>query len=438
MIIHTVQPDESLQQIAEMYQISVNRLLRDNHLPPYYEINAGHSLIITTPSKAYQVQENDTLTVIADAHKVPLLQIIRNNPFLSERESLYVGDELAIQFKQDRKIKIIGYAFSHINLSLLKKSLPYLTYLSIINYSITPEGDMYDVHDSRIIELAKAYGVAPIMMISSLPVHGKGNPEINHAIFANPQTQKKLIDKILHTVVSKGFHGVNLGFQTFYDEDLPLYINFIANLTEQLNKLGHETFVTLIPSTYENSSEMPNNFAYLKVIGEVSNHVILLSYQWPGAFIPTVAKTTVDFLREKLEYIITQIPPEKIFIGLTIIAYDWELPYVDGKTHGSAMKNMDALNLANQIGAVITYDEATQTPYFYYNNSGVNHFVWFKDARSFQALINLVTEFNLNGLAIWNIMYFTPLTWQIINSHFEIETILGVTPQADVLFDPCC
>ncbi len=438
MIIHTVQPDESLQQIAKMYQIPVHKLLRDNHLPPYYQTNPGHSLIITTPSKTYQVKENDTLAVIADAHEVSLLQIIRSNPFLTEREFLYVGDELAIHFKQDRKIKVIGYAFSHISLSLLKKALPYLTYLSIINYSITPEGDIYDVHDSRILELAKAYGVAPIMMISSLPVHGKGNPDINHAIFSNPQTQKKLVSKILNLVITKGFHGVNLGFQSFYNEDLPFYINFIAILTEKLNKLGHETFVTLIPSTYENSSEVFNNTTYLKVIGEVANYVILLSYQWPGAFISTVAKTTVEYLREKLDYIVTQIPPEKIFIGLTVIAYDWELPYIDGKTHGSAMKNMDAMNLANQHGAIITYDESTQTPHFYYNNSGVDHLVWYKDARSIQALINLVTQYNLNGLAIWNIMYFTPLTWLIIHSHFEIETILGVTPQADVLFDPCC
>jgi spore germination protein len=421
-----------------MYQIPASRLIRDNNLSPNHQTNAGYSLIITDPSQTYLVKEDDTLSGIADAHGVTLLHLMRNNPFLSERETLSVGDELVIHFNQDRTIKVIGYAFSHISLTLLKKSLPYLTYLSIINYSVTPEGELHDVHDSTIIELAKAYGVAPIMMISSLPVRGKGNPEINHAIFANPQIQEKLIEKILKVVISKGFHGVNLGFQTFIDEDLPLYINFISKLTEQLNKIGLETFVTLIPSTYRSSPELPDNSAYLRLIGEVSNYVILLAYQWPGAFIPTVAKTTVDFLRNKLDFIVTQIPPEKIFIGLTVIAYDWELPYVDGKTHGSAMKNMDALTFANQISALISYDESTQTPYFYYNISGIDHFVWFKDARSIQAIINLVTQYNLNGLAVWNIMYYAPLTWLILNSHYEIETILGVTPQENVIFDPCC
>jgi spore germination protein len=202
--------------------------------------------------------------------------------------------------------------------------------------------------------------------------------------------------------------------------------------------MGRETFVTLIPSTYRSSPELPDNSAYLRLIGEVSNHVILLAYQWPGAFIPTVAKTTVDFLRNRLDFIVTQIPPKKIFIGLTVIAYDWELPYVDGKTHGSAMKNMDALTFANQISALISYDDATQTPYFYYSISGIDHFVWFKDARSIQAIINLVTQYNLNGVAVWNIMYYAPLTWLILNSHYEIETILGVTPQENVIFDPCC
>lgn len=101
-----------------------------------------------------------------------------------------------------------------------------------------------------------------------------------------------------------------------------------------------------------------------------------------------------------------QIPPEKIFLGLTRIAYDWELPYVEGETSGSALTNLDAINLANQTGSVINYDETTKTPYFYYNTSGVEHFVWYKDARTIDALLELVVSKGLKGLSIWNLMYY--------------------------------
>ncbi|MDF2510780.1 MAG: Peptidoglycan-binding lysin domain protein [Herbinix sp.] len=422
MRIHTVQPDETIYTIAEDYQIPVERLLKDNNLPPNYRLNDGQSLIITYPEKTYLVQDGDTLQSIADANEISVKQLLRNNPHLSDRDYLYIGEEIVLSYPQQQDIKVIGYAFSYIHKNILIKSLPFLTYLTIINYRVLADGSILSVNDTEVLELAKEYGVAPIMMLSSIDEQGRSSYGVNHTLLNNYEARSLLIGNVLNILNEKGFIGIDIGFQAILPEDIPVYIEFIRIMTYSLNQEGYEVFVTLVPSTFGYISGIQNDIPYFSQIGEIANHVILISYQWATAFIPTVAQTTVNFLRDYLNYVLTQIPPEKIFIGLTRLAYDWELPYIEGETtgRGNVLTNADALTLANQTNAEINYDDKTQTPYFHYNITGVDHFVWFKDARSVNAIISLVNEYNLEGIAIWNIMYYAPQTWLVLNSQYNI------------------
>ncbi len=424
MKIHTVSQNDTVFTIADTYNIPLTRLLRDNDLPQDYTLSTGQSLIITNPYITYIVQEGDTLSGIARSFEVSEIQLLRNNPQLMDREFLYLGEELVIRYEHRDTIQVNGYAFASISNKVLLKSLPYLTYLTIISYMVSADGSISTVNDSEIIELAKLYRVAPVMMISSITEDGVGSYGTNHAILISQEIQERLINNILTVLREKGLFGVNLGFQSILTEDLPSYIDFVTRVTTRLNSEGYQVFVTLVPSTYGYISGINMEIPYFEQIGQATNYVILMSYQWSKEFMPTVAQTTVNFLSNYLYYVMNRIPPQKIFLGLTRIAYDWELPYVEGKTIGTALTNVDAINLANQTGAVIQYDEVTQTPYFNYNTTGVEHFVWFKDARSIKAIVDLVIENDLKGISIWNVMYFAPQTWLILNTQYEIENVI--------------
>jgi spore germination protein len=90
------------------------------------------------------------------------------------------------------------------------------------------------------------------------------------------------------------------------------------------------------------------------------------------------------------------------------------------------MTNTGASNLAKQVGTPISFDDITYAPYFYYNSlAGVQHFVWYKDATSIDSILKLVYEYGLKGLGVWNIMYFSLRIWLIINSQYDIESVLN-------------
>ena len=70
----------------------------------------------------------------------------------------------------------------------------------------------------------------------------------------------------------------------------------------------------------------------------------------------------------------------------------------------------------------IEYDETAQAPYFYYTDSqGVQHAVWFEDARSLSAKLRLLAEFRLFGAGFWNLMRPFPQGWVTLESLFQIR-----------------
>lgn len=422
MIIHVVQPGETVFTIAQKYNIPARRLEQDNDLPSNNILNVGQALMILYPLETYIVQEGDTLSSIAESQGISLWQLLRNNPSLSSSvSSLYPGEELVINYEtSDKKIQVNGYTSTYISREVLLMTLPFLTYITIYNFKLTPAGNFVDINDSEIIQLAAIYGVKPIMFLSSTTDQGKGSYGTTHLILNNIEIQDILINNIIIKLKSKGYYGLNLAFHSIIPDDMENHITFIAKVTERLNREGFQVFVSLTPSTLTDTT-LQNN--YYAAIGAATNNVVLMTYLWASAEIAQVSETTVNYLRQYLDYVVTQIPPEKIFIGLIRIAYDWELPYVPNDSIGRSLTHSDVIRQANQLDTTILFDEESQTPYFYYNDSGIEHYVWFKDARSTSAILNLVDYYGLKGIAIWNIMYYYPPTWLPINTNYVIDKI---------------
>lgn len=424
MIIHVVQPGENIYKIAKRYGITVEKLISDNGLQKPYNLVTGEALLILIPLVTHIVQEGDTLSGIANFYGITVTQLLRNNPFLSNREYIYPGESIVIYYSNEKagKISTYGYAYPHIGSDVLRMTLPYLTYITVYSYTFTDDGSINDIDDQNIIEIAKNYHVAPIMMLN--PENDRDDIIINtmNSLLANKKSQVKLFDNVLNILREKGYYGVNLNVPYIHPPYRDIYVDFMIKFSSLLKNEGYSlVFNTLSLSSFEiMTGKIYKEFDYASFVQYIDG-LFLMSYEWGNYVgIPTCV-ISFDKIREIIIYMNKIYPSDTIYLGIPILGYIWELPFILGVSKGIAVTSNAAIELAKSLDTAINYDYETETAYFDYIRRDREYTVRFRDIRSINDYMNLVNELGLTGVSIWNIMQFFPQLWLAINALYDIN-----------------
>lgn len=424
MVIHVVQQGETLESIADYYGIPVTRLRVDNGLRENQGLVIGQSIVIAVPEVVYTVKDGDTLTKIAEVFQVSVMQLLQNNPFLADREYIYPGEEIVISYPHRGSVTIHGNTNPNIDSGILRKTLPYLTYLSILNYTATKEGEIITYFDdTQVVEIAKEYGVMPLLLLTTLTIRGEANIGIEYDLLLNSNYQNRYIDNLLVIIKQKGYQGVNISFQYINVSNIYWYNTFFKLISDRLNSEGFYVFITINPNFSNITGEVDFERVDYSILNEYAQNIIFMSYQWATNINPPSPISSIYKMDVFLSYVDTFISPDKIIIGIPTIGYKWELPFLPGFSSINAISFEGAVELAEVHGAVIQFDELSQTPYFIYYENKIQYIVWFIDSRSINALLDLVVKYGLHGSGIWNITLYNPQLWLVINSQFDIVKV---------------
>ncbi len=429
MDIYVVQPGDTIVSIANKFGIPVYQLIQDNGLENTINLANGQAIVITYPTKTHIVQEGDTLSSIAQMYGITLLQLLRNNSFLSDREYIYPGETLVISYDTQGKLVTNGYAYPFINEKTLIKVLPYLTYLSIFNYRVIEAGEVIKFNnDIPLIEAAITFGTIPLLMISAMSPQGEVDIEMIYELLLNEDYQNKLISNMITLLRTTKYQGVNIMISTMNEINQELYFSFLSRASQLLAQENYLIFYTINPNLrYENNEIKFERIDYSKISPNIDGFTFF-QYVWGKKTGPPAPVNSNALINAFLEHIVTLIPPELVSVGEPLIGYDWELPYIPGRTSINSVTINTAIQIAYDADANIEFDPISQTPYFHYQFSfsatPINHIVWFIDPRSINALNKLIDKYHLQGSGIWNIMiYYQPL-WSILNSQYELVKLI--------------
>lgn len=374
----------------------------------------------------YIVKEGDTITHIANEFQVSADAIIYDNqiPFpyrLAIGQALFIADA---NVKARSYVSVNGYAYPFISEWVLEQTLPYLTELSIFSYGFTEEGDLLPpiLEDQWMITEAYRYNVKPILTLTPFGADGMFNNQLIHAVVNNEAAKDRLILQLQETLYGKGFAGVDIDFEYILREDRGAFTAFVELISEILGAEGYQVSVALAPKTSTEQAGLLYEGKDYQAIGEAVDYVLLMTYEWGYTYGPPMAVAPINKVREVVNYAVTEIPTEKINLGIPNYGYDWELPFVSGRSRARTIGNVEAVQLAINYGVPIQYDEMAQSPYFHYINSeGHQHEVWFEDARSIQAKFNLIKEYGIRGIGYWQIMQLFRANWLLLERMFVLE-----------------
>ncbi len=383
----------------------------------------------------YVVKENDNVDTIAESHGMMVEDLIYDNQ-LEYPYRLAVGQALLILTPKDKAssqgqagkmakppLYSFGYAYPFINARTLQDTLPYLTDLYVFSYGFTEKGNLVPPRsdDDWMIQAARAAGVRPVLTLTPLGSDGRFNNNLVSILVNQPDIQQHLIWELGRTMLEKGFLGLDIDFEYVLSEDRVGFAEFVARTRAVLSVFGYPVTVALAPKTSSGQKGLLYEGIDYRLLGQAADRVMLMTYEWGYSQGPPMAVAPLHMVRRVVKYALSEIPAEKISLGIPNYGYDWPLPYEKGVTRAQTINNREAVQIAIDHGVEIRFDPQAMSPYFYYWQYGVRHEVWFEDVRSILAKFQLIQEYGLTGAGYWQLMNFFRPNWLMMEAMFSIE-----------------
>lgn len=373
----------------------------------------------------YVVKSGDNVDDIAQMFGVSAESIIYDNQLVYPYR-LAVGQALLIDtggIRENRKAAVIrGFAYPFISRYVLEQSLPSMSELAVFSYGFTREGEVIypPLDDTFMIEAAYAFGALPILTLTPFDESGQFSNELISAVINNAEAVETLINNLIQVMIEKQFRGIDIDFEYIKAEDRETFVQFVARVTERMHEQGFTVSVDLAPKTSADQPGLLYEGKDYRAIGEIADSVLVMTYEWGYTYSMPMAVAPINKVRQVLDYAVTEIPPERINMGIPNYGYDWPLPYERGVTRATTIGNIEAIQIAIENDSQIFFDELAQSPYFRYTKDGIEHEVWFEDPRSIRAKIELVYEYGLRGISYWQIMQLFRANWILVDYNFYV------------------
>lgn len=273
-------------------------------------------------------------------------------------------------------------------------------------YGVKSDGTLADMSSQEVKNIASQNNL-PIFAI----VHNYSDPkksQLIHDLLSNASLRNTLIMNITTMAVYNNYPGINIDFEFVPPEDRNNLNAFMENLYSSLKNVGKIVTISL-PAEIEDNPRHPFSGAFqYSILGQFTDQAYILAYDEHFSNPGPIA--SIGFVRSVLNYAVTAIPSRKIWLGMAVYGYDW----AEGSNYPRTLSYSQAIETAKNLGATIIYDETAQESTYTYTIDSVKHTVWFEDARSFQAKLPLISQYNLSGIAIWRLGQEDPNIWNII------------------------
>jgi spore germination protein YaaH len=211
-----------------------------------------------------------------------------------------------------------------------------------------------------------------------------------------PRLRAEHIAEIVAFVQRQDYAGIDIDYEDLRASDRTAFTAFITELAAALHAKGKVLSVDLFAKPDNRGYDQRNLAQDYRAIGQVADQVRLMGYEYHWADSDPGPIAPLGWIRAVLRYAKTQIPANKIILGVPLYGYDW----VAG--HGTPVSWLQAFQLSERYGVQPRFDAASQSPWFSYTDSSDRrHVVWFENGPSVKAKVETAADAGIGGVYVW-------------------------------------
>ncbi|GAB3354340.1 glycosyl hydrolase family 18 protein [Modestobacter lapidis] len=222
-------------------------------------------------------------------------------------------------------------------------------------------------------------------------------------VLADPGKADAHRRELVRTAVQHEWDGLDIDYEALPPTAGPVFTDFLDQLADDLHAEGMRLTVA-VPARVNDQDEWGLAYSY-QVLGQIADEVRVMTYDHSWSTSEAGPVAPLEWVRGVITYATQRVPAEKLMLGLATYGYDWV------GQQGTTLQATDAVELARRVGATPEWVPRSASWTFSYEQDGVQHTVWYEDARSLAAKQQLAIDAELRGVAIWALGGEDPELW---------------------------
>ena len=289
------------------------------------------------------------------------------------------------------------------------------------SFSMDSIGIIWGRVDARVIAKAKEKGVKVIPLI----VNPGFDQRIFHNVLTSPDARRRAVRNIAALCRDNGFDGIQFDFENISVTDRDAFTSFSREVADSLRRHRCSLSAAVVPR----SSEYPGPTAYhkwifdnwrgaydYKALSEVMDFLSLMTYSQHTRRTPPGPVAGYPWMEGIVKHLISLgVPPNKISLGMPTYSQYWYPTYdAEGgaRMAGRGLTYEAAMGLLTKSGVEPMWHDEQKEAYAFWENDGINEFLFLADARSFRERLQLVRQYRLRGYSVWVLGFEDPQVWQ--------------------------
>jgi spore germination protein YaaH len=281
-------------------------------------------------------------------------------------------------------------------------------------YDANADGSITGYARRDIIDAAHAAGVAIIPLVVNKDV----DPDVGHAILADPARRAALARNLVNEAKTYGYAGFQLDFEQIPWTDRVLLTALVQDCADAFRPAGLNLSVAVIPRLPGDDGASGTLLDYFRqwsgaydfaALAKAADFLSFMTYDEHNGVTPPGAVSGTPWIRQALEFSLQGVPPEKATLGLPTYYHDWT-----GVGRLTSSSYADAMILAQAHGATPVFDPTEEEMHFGYSAWGVHHELWIQSPDTLRLKLALMYEYGLKGISVWRLGFEDPSFWNLI------------------------
>ncbi|HEY6422115.1 MAG TPA: glycosyl hydrolase family 18 protein [Pseudonocardiaceae bacterium] len=278
-------------------------------------------------------------------------------------------------------------------------------------YGISQNGQIVAQVPERAAETAagvdrlRRSGIPLVPTIANVTNGGWAYEPVAHMLH-DPGAMDRHVTEIVALVKREGYAGIDIDYEDLRATDREAFSTFATRLGEALHAEQRTLSIAVFAKTSDAGEDQRNVAQDYAAISRAADEVRLMAYDYHWAASPPGPVAPITWVRQVLDYAKTQIPADKIVLGVPVSGYDW----VNGR--GEPVTWLQCFGRTKAFNATLQYDRLSQSPSFRYTDAqGQAHEVWFENAESTTAKLEAAKTARIRGVYLWMIGGEDDRTW---------------------------